>query len=172
MRLLRTLLLLALAGTVFAAATARLFVWPARGVPAHADAIVLFNGQGGRTDLALALAYSHVAPNMLMSRGSPVATYSCSPPIQGVTITCFDPDPATTQGEAEFAARMAATHHWGSVVLITSRPQATRARLRMRRCFNGHLSVATASLRKREWPRALAYEWGALAKALVVERGC
>src|SRR3979411_3196491 len=120
MRLPLPLVVLSLAGTVFAAATARLFLWPARGAPVHADAIVLFNGLGGRTDQALALAYSHVASNLLMSRGSPVATYSCSPPIQGVTITCFDPDPATTQGAAEFAARMAAPRHWSSACVCTA----------------------------------------------------
>jgi uncharacterized SAM-binding protein YcdF (DUF218 family) len=174
MSLPRTLIVLALAGTVLAGATARLFVWPARGAPGHVDAIVLFNGRGGRTrtDEALALAYAHVAPNLLMSRGSVDATWSCSPPIEGVTVTCFDPDPATTQGEAEFAARMAARHHWRSMVLVTDRTQDTRARLRMGRCFNGRIYVATAPLRNRDWPKALTYEWGALAKAIVVERGC
>ncbi|TMK49205.1 MAG: YdcF family protein, partial [Actinobacteria bacterium] len=122
MRLWRTLAILAAVGTLFVAVTARLLVWPARGAPPHADAIVLFNGQGDRIDEAFALAYAHVAPNLLISRGSRDANNSCSPPIAGVTVTCFDPDPVTTQGEAEFAGRMAATHHWRSVVLVTSRP--------------------------------------------------
>ena len=171
-RLRRTLVVLAAVGTLFVAATARLFVWPARGAPAHADAIVLFNGRGDRIDEAFALAYAHVAPNLLISRGSRNATNSCSPPIPGVAVTCFDPDPVTTQGEAEFAGRMAATHHWASVVLVTSRPQDTRARLRMAQCFGGRIYVATAPLPRQEWPKAVAYEWGALAKAMVIERGC
>ena len=171
-RLRRTLVVLAAVGTAFMAATARLFVWPARGAPAHADAIVLFNGRGDRIDEAFALAYAHVAPNLLISRGSRDATNSCSPPIPGVAVTCFDPNPVTTQGEAEFAGRMAATRHWRSVILVTSRPQDTRARLRMGRCFSGRISIATAPLRKRDWPKALTYEWGALAKAMVIERAC
>jgi len=171
-KLRRTLILSAVAGTVFIGATARLFVWPARGVPAHADAIVLFNGKGDRIDEAFALAYGHLAPNLLISRGSRDASNQCSPPIPGVAVTCFDPDPVTTQGEAEFAGRMAATHHWRSVVLVTSRPQDTRGRLRMGRCFGGRIYVATAPLPKRQWPKAVAYEWGALAKALVIERRC
>ena len=171
-RFRRALVILAAVGLLFGAATARLLVWPARGAPPRADAIVLFNGQGDRIDEAFALAYAHVAPNLLISRGSRDATNSCSPPIPGVAVTCFDPDPVTTQGEAEFAGRMAATHRWASVVLVTSRPQDTRARLRMGRCFNGRISVATAPLRKRDWPKALTYEWGALAKAMVIERGC
>lgn len=161
-----------LAATLALAATARLFVWPARGVPAHADAIVLFNGRGDRIDEAFALAYAHVAPNLLISRGTVDATNSCAPPIPGVTVTCFDPDPATTQGEAEFAGRTASSHHWHSLVLVTSRPQDTRARVRMARCFAGRISVATAALPRSEWPLAVAYEWGALAKAVLLERAC
>lgn len=172
LRLRRTLVLLAVAGALFVAATARLYVWPARGAPARADAIVLFNGQGDRLDEALALARAHVAPDLLISRGSRTATNSCAPPLPGIAVTCFDPDPVTTQGEAEFAGRMAATNHWHSVVLVTSRPQDTRARLRMARCFGGRISVATAPLRAREWPKAIAYEWAAMAKALVLERSC
>jgi uncharacterized SAM-binding protein YcdF (DUF218 family) len=168
----RSLIVSTLAGAVFVVATARLFVWPARGVPAQADAIVLFNGKGDRIDEAFALAYSHIAPNLLISRGSRDATNSCSPPIPGVAVTCFDPDPVTTQGEAEFAGHLAANHHWRSVVLVTTRPQDSRARLRMARCFGGRIYVATAPLPKRQWLKAVVYEWGALAKALVIERGC
>jgi uncharacterized SAM-binding protein YcdF (DUF218 family) len=171
-RLWRTLVILAAVAILFVVATARLFVWPARGAPPHADAIVLFNGQGDRIDEAFALAYAHVAPNLLISRGSRDATNSCSPPIPGVAVTCFDPDPVTTQGEAEFAGRMATTHHWRSVVLVTSRPQDTRARLRMGQCFGGRIYVATAPLPRRQWPKAIAYEWGAMAKALVIGRSC
>jgi hypothetical protein len=167
----RMLVILAVV-VVFMAATARLFVWPARGVPAHADAIVLFNGHGNRLDGALGLAYAHVAPNLVISRGTPTATNSCSPPIDGVTVTCFSPNPGTTQGEAEFVGRLATERNWHSLILVTTRAQDTRARVRMRRCFPGHVDVATVHLRTREWPRTVAYEWAAMAKAFVVQRHC
>jgi len=168
----RAVLVLALVVTLFAAATARLFVWPARGVPRHADAIVLFNGHGNRLDEALALAYTHVAPNLVISRGTPTATNPCSPPISGVTVTCFSPDPGTTQGEAEFVGRLAAKYQWHSLLLITTRAQDSRARLRMERCFGGRVDVATVHLPNHEWPRTIAYEWAALFKAFVVQRHC
>jgi hypothetical protein len=167
----RTLLCLVVA-VVFAAATARLFVWPARGVPARADAIVLFNGHGKRLDEALGLAYAHIAPNLVISRGTPTATNPCSPPIDGVTVTCFSPNPGTTQGEAEVVGRLATEHNWHSLILVTTRAQDTRARVRMRRCFPGRVDVATVHLATREWPRTIAYEWAAMAKAFVVQRQC
>src|SRR5215470_20008609 len=41
----------------FCAATARLFVWPERGMPARVDAIVMLNGPGHRLPTALSLAW-------------------------------------------------------------------------------------------------------------------
>jgi len=46
--------LIVLAG--FAMITARLFVWPQQGMPAHVDAIVMLDGPGDRVDAALKLA--------------------------------------------------------------------------------------------------------------------
>jgi hypothetical protein len=40
-------------------------------------------------------------------------------------------------GESEFAGRLARKYHWQSMVLVTTTPQDTRARLRVERCFSG-----------------------------------
>lgn len=159
---------------VFAVATARLFVWPERGMPARVDAIVMLNGPGARLPTALGLAWAHRAPVAVISRGSLQWTKggNCAPQIPGVRVICFSPDPATTQGEAEFAGRLARHYHWRSIVLVTTTPQDTRARLRMERCFPGRIYVMTAPLHAYDWPYALAYEWGATIKALVLQRTC
>jgi hypothetical protein len=154
--------------------TARLFVWPTTGAPAHADAIVMFNGDGDRLDKALALAWSHVAPRLVIARGS---TYwaqgnRCAPAIPGVTVTCFDPSPSTTQGEAEFAGRLAEAEGWHSIILVTTRPQATRARLRLERCFPGRISIAAVHLSQSRSLMAVGYEWAATIKAEVFQRSC
>ncbi|HYV77618.1 MAG TPA: hypothetical protein VE979_05785 [Streptosporangiaceae bacterium] len=164
----------ALLVAVFCAATARLFVWPERGMPTRVDAIVMLNGPGNRLPTALGLARAHRAPVAVISRGSPqwVTGGNCAPQIPGVRVICFSPDPATTQGEAEFAGRLARRYHWHSLVLVTTTPQDTRARLRMERCFPGSIYVMTAPLRAYDWPYALAYEWGATIKALVLQRSC
>ncbi|HYA50536.1 MAG TPA: hypothetical protein VEG33_05145, partial [Streptosporangiaceae bacterium] len=73
---------------------------------------------------------------------------------------------------AEFTGRLARQYHWRSVVLVTTTPQDTRARLRVRRCFPGSIYVMTAPLPAYRWPYALAYEWGATIKALLLQRGC
>jgi uncharacterized SAM-binding protein YcdF (DUF218 family) len=87
-------------------------------------------------------------------------------------VICFEPNPATTQGEAEFAGRLARLYHWKTIALVTTTPQDTRARLRLERCFSGKIYVVTASLPKLDWPYELAYEWGATLKAFFVQRAC
>jgi len=159
---------------VFAGATARLLVWPARGDPRHADAIVMLNGGGNRLAVALDLGWSHVAPYLVISRGSTYWGHGsvCAPAIPRVKVICFDPSPNTTQGEAEFVGKEAERYHWKSIILVTSTAQDTRARLRVGRCFHGHISVVTINPTMSQWPYAIVYEWAALAKAVLIQRSC
>jgi hypothetical protein len=156
------------------AATTRLFILPDRGMPAHVSAIVMLNGPGDRLGTALDLAWRHRAPYVVISRGSPDFGHgsSCAPSIPHVTVICFDPDPATTQGEAQFVGRLAAKYHWQSVALVTITPQDSRARLRVERCFAGPVYVMTASIPLSAWPYQIAYEWAATVKAYVFQRSC
>ncbi|MGI8446905.1 MAG: hypothetical protein ACR2MP_06940 [Streptosporangiaceae bacterium] len=85
---------------------------------------------------------------------------------------CFAPDPATTQGEAEYPGRLAVKYHWHSIVIVTITPQDTRARLRFGRCFSGQLFVMTGSMHAYAWPYEIAYEWAATIKALTLQREC
>jgi hypothetical protein len=98
--------------------------------------------------------------------------FTCGPPIPQVKVVCFNPSPDTTQGEVEFAARMAKRYHWHSMALVAITPQDSRARLRMERCFSGHVYVMTAPIPWKLWPYELAYEWGATVKALTFNRNC
>lgn len=166
------LLVLLLAG--LGVTTARWFVWPPRGMPARVDAIVMLDGPGDRLRTTLTLAWAHRAPVVVISRGSRYWGHGsvCAPQIPRVTVICFRPDPATTRGEAEFAGRLAQRYHWRSIALVTITPQATRARLRVQRCFPGRVYVVTAPLPAHEWPYEIAYEWGATVKALLVQRSC
>lgn len=160
-------------GVVFIALTARLFVWPERGVPAHADAIGVFSGEGDRLSVGVKLASSGVSRNLVLSVDSAYTeTGGRCPTIAGVTVYCFVPDPSTTQGEARYAAQLAARYHWRSLILVTNTPQDTRARLRMSRCYSGKIYVATSPLPGHEWPGAVLYEWGATLKALLLQRSC
>jgi uncharacterized SAM-binding protein YcdF (DUF218 family) len=156
----------------FGLATALLFVWPPQGAPDPASAIVMLQGNGNRLQAALQLAREHRAPVLVISRGRDGYGGPCVPAMPGVKVICFDPSPANTRGEAEFVGQLARENHWRSVILVTSRPQDRRARLLVGRCFSGSVYVSAASVPLGEWPYAVAYEWGALAKALVTNQSC
>lgn len=156
----------------FVVATARLLVWPAQGLPATVDAIVMLAGPGDRLSVATELAREHKAPVLIVSQGWEGYGGPCPPAISGVKIICFDPNPGDTRGETEFASHLARQYNWHSVVLVTTRAQDTRARIMMRRCYGGSIYVVTASLPWDNWPYQIAYGWGALFKALALQRAC
>ena len=156
----------------FGLVTARLFVWPTQGMPARVSAIVMLARPGNRLPVALQLAREHRAAVLVVSQGQHGYGGPCPSATPGVKLVCFDPDPGDTRGEAEFVGRLAKKYRWRSVVLVTTRAQDTRARLVMGRCFSGAIYVMTGSLPLSNWPHQIAYEWGALFKALVLYRSC
>jgi hypothetical protein len=160
-----------------AVATAKLIVSPRQGMPARVDAIIMLNGPGGTSRLttALDLAWEHRAPVVVISRGSQFygTGDACGPQIPRVKIICFDPNPPTTQGEAEFAGRLASQYHWKSVVMVTITPQITPGRIWLNRCLPGVTVYAVAApLSAKGWPVMVAYEWGAIANAELFHRSC
>lgn len=157
---------------VFCGATARLFVWPARGMPARVDAIVSLAGPGNRIDAALRLAHEQRARFLVVSRGHDGYGAPCPRPVPRVRLICFEPVPATTQGEAEYVSHLARKYQWRSVVLVTSTAQDTRARQRMKRCFGGRIYVVAVGLPLLTWPGQIAYEWAATLKMLLWQRSC
>jgi hypothetical protein len=170
----RALVALSVAIVVLVAATARLLIWPARGMPNKVSAIVMMAGPGNLVSLALGLAREHRAPYLVISLGTPQSGYHCPPGIPGVRLICFNPVPASTQGEAEFVGRLARRHGWRSIALVTITPQDTRARLRVGRCFAGRIYAVTAppAPSQTNWPYQIIYQWGALLKALILQRSC
>jgi hypothetical protein len=141
-------------------------------MPASVSAIVMLAGPGNRLPVALQLAREHRAAVLVVSQGQHGYGGPCPPTTPGVKLICFDPNPGDTRGEAEFVGRLAKRYHWSSVVLVTAPEQDTRARIMMERCFSGSIYVITASLPLGSWPYQIAYEWGALFKALVLHRAC
>jgi uncharacterized SAM-binding protein YcdF (DUF218 family) len=168
-RLLAAAMALAVA---FGLVTARLFVWPAQGMPAHVSAIVMLAGPGDRIPVALRLAREHHAPVLVVSRGWQGYGGPCPPATPGVKLICFNADPGNTRGEAKFIGQLAKRYHWSSLALVTTPSQDTRARIMVGRCFGGPVYVMTAPLPLSSWPYEIAYGWAALVKALVVYRTC
>jgi hypothetical protein len=163
---------LAVIVTTVIAMTARLFIWPDQGVPAQVSAIVMMDGPGDTLGVAVRLAREHRAPFLVVSLGTPQSFDPCPRPVPRVKLICFHPEPATTQGEAEFVGRLARKYHWQSVAVVAITPQVSRARLRVERCFPGPVYMAATPVALTSWPYEIAYEWGAMAKALVLQRRC
>jgi len=132
----------------------------------------MLDSPGTALRVAVSLAKQHRAPFLVVSRGSSASHGACPRAVRGVRLICFIPRPPTTQGEAEFVGRLARRYRWRSVALVAITPQDSRARLRVERCFAGHIYVVTAPIAPASWPYQIAYEWGALLKALVIQRGC
>lgn len=154
----------------FGALSARLFVFPARDTPQPADAVVVLGGTPYRVPKGLALVRAGWADHLVVSTpyGAP-----CPAQPPGVTVTCFAPDPSSTQGEARYVGELARRRGWRRIIVVSSIPQDTRARLRFQRCFAGEiLMVPVGPTTLQGWAYDLIYEWGALAKAVVWQRSC
>ena len=158
----------------FVVLTCALFVWPPAARPHRVDGVLSLNGtsENLREQRALALVRDGYAHVLLFSEGH-YPNVPC-PKVPRSHVVCFIPKPARTVGEVEFAEQYAAKHGWGSIIIVSGHAQATRARLLARRCFKGRALVVPAAAPSSLWSRlyGVVYEWGALAKALLLARGC
>jgi uncharacterized SAM-binding protein YcdF (DUF218 family) len=166
---------LAVLTVAFSVATARLFIWPdLPPLPDHADVIIELGGPGPRRAMSYQLAREGRAPVLAISTTEDQLGMSwCDESrVPGVTVLCFRPDPFTTRGEARYIAQLAQQHGWDSIILVTSTSQAWRATVRVGRCFDGDVYVATVDLPAYRWPGEILYQWGATAKAFTLETDC
>lgn len=166
-------MVLAVVVVVVVAASARLFVWSPTDRPAKVDAIVALGGDPGqrRAHEAIALAKAGYAPVVVISLGGNPPVRCPSPPAR-VHVVCFRADPLDTRGEAEYVGRLAARRHWHRLIVVPERTQTTRARLLFERCTSARLLMVPVDDPVSHLPYDVLYEWGALAKALVLHRGC
>ena len=178
-RLLRLLVALGALVVAFVVATAFLFVWPRTDAPGHADAVVVLSGgRNWRLDPALALVRRGVAPLLVISgagfdRSWRKARTLCAHPRQpGFRVLCFDPHPYSTRGEARAIARLAASHRWRKVDVVTSRYHVFRARILIERCYHGRLAMVGTHYPIWTAPLDYVSEWAKLLVQLTVERGC
>ena len=150
-----------------------LFVWPASDQPRHVEAILSLDGSNEQLRLArtVALARAGYAKVLLFSQGA-YRSEPC-PKVAGIRVVCFVPRPARTVGEIEFAARYEAQRAWHSLMVVPGHAQATRARVLLARCFKGRAVVVPAAAPPvLDLAYQVAYEWGALVKALFIDSGC
>ncbi len=163
---------------VFCVMTAVLFVYPDLNAPERSDAIVVLGGHGVPAfDQGVELAKEGYAPDLVLS----LQTWMhCQPyksllaaKLPRVKVMCFTPNPQTTQGEARSIAQLSKQLDWKRIIVVVPTTQATRARLRIGRCYAGQvLEVGFSPQGIGEWLSQFVYQWGALAKALVLQPSC
>ena len=158
---------------LFGAATARLFVWSPTDAPTRVDAVVALGGDTGqrRAHYALGLVTAGFAPVAVISLGGKRAV-PCPTHPKSERVICFRANPLDTRGEAEYVARLARASHWHHLMVVSERSQTTRARILFNRCTTAQLRMVPVSDPASHLVYDVVYEWGALAKALVLHRSC
>jgi len=158
----------------FCVLTAVLFVNPDLNTPERSDAIVVLGEHGlPAVEKGEQLAREGYAPTIVYSLQPWVPCQPWRVKIPHVRVLCFRADPQSTQGEARSIARMAAHDGWKRIIVVLPTTQATRARLRIGRCYPGQiLEVGFSPQGISEWLYQFAYEWASLAKALVLQPTC
>jgi hypothetical protein len=169
-------LVLAVLIIVFVLLTVILFVKPDLNPPERSDAVVVLGGSN--------IEAPHEGVRLVQEGYAPTVVFSLPPgvPCVGDAVhqvdptaktLCFYAEPQTTQGEARSIQRLAAAHHWNRIIVVMPIPQASRARLRIGRCYSGQvLEVAVEPQGFWDWIRSFIYEWGAMVKALVWQPTC
>jgi uncharacterized SAM-binding protein YcdF (DUF218 family) len=141
---------------------------------AQVDAVMVLAGEKRRLPVGLELVERGVAPVLVISDGlDPRWTQANRLCRFGdpEKIVCTRPDPYSTRGEAQLAARLARERGWDSIAVVSSRFHLFRARLLFERCFDGKLAFVGSPNPELRLPLAIAFEWIKLARA-TVERGC
>ena len=158
----------------FCVLTAILFVYPDLNTPERSDAIVVLGGHGlPAVDKGEQLAREGYAPTIAFSLQPWVPCEPWRVAIPHVRVLCFRADPQSTQGEARSIAHLAARYDWKRIIVVLPTTQASRARLRIGRCYPGQiLEVGFSPQGISEWLYQFAYEWASLAKALVLQPTC
>ncbi len=146
------------------------YVRPRTEPPARADAVLVLGGaHDGREQLGLRLAHEGYAPRVVFSNpyeNSPMLNRICHGGYS-FEVLCFDPSPRTTRGEGRELARLARTHNWRRVIVVTFTPHISRARYILSKCWDGELLFTDPepNLSIPRWAYDYAYQSVGYAKA-------
>ncbi len=142
-----------------------------------ADAVLALGGDSRAAADAYRLAETGAARMVVLSDPYPPPSQLdgiCARPPGTVPVFCFHPDPSTTQGEAEALRDLVAAHGWHHVIVMAPRFHLSRARMIVRRCFDGQLAMVAVpeGYPIDYWIYHIGYQTLGFAKAFLVTRGC
>ncbi len=139
-----------------------------------ADAVVVFQGSGGRVRTAVDLMQRGVARNLVIPNGrsGENRTELC----QGAPFRVFCPDTQTidTEGEARAIGQLAEEEGWSSLIAVTSSYHVHRATYQLSLCYPGQITAVAADQRfdEGDLADAIAHEWAGTIAAMTFQRAC
>jgi len=144
-----------------------------------ADAVVLFVGGRGERLLKAAELINAGAAEVLVIPNGTIPGWSdanrfCLDETPGIRVICPTPYPDDTRGEARVIGELARVEGWDELIMVTSDFHVSRARLKLRRCFDGVITAVAAEPEVTFWTsvgRNLR-EMGGHFEARALERGC
>lgn len=155
-----------------------LYVTPQLDVLRRADAIFVLGGSGDVAyTLGLEYALQGQTSHVVFSNpnGSEAIWLNdlCSHQRYPFSVSCIEPDPATTRGEARALGRLARSNGWHSVIVLTDAPHISRARYIIQRCFHGDLMMGKSEteLWPLEWAWSYVYQTAGFIRA-ALQSGC
>ncbi|MDF6099776.1 YdcF family protein [Gordonia hongkongensis] len=150
------------------------------------DAIVVLGGDDdGREAYGLSLAQAGYADTLVVSNPYPYHAGSdpirrakmrqlCRSSTSELKVICFEPEPATTAGEAQFVHQVAESRGWDTVMVVSWRYHLVRARFIFRQCFSGEVVMRSVprsyDRTPSDWAYVFAYQYAGFGKAAA--RGC
>jgi uncharacterized SAM-binding protein YcdF (DUF218 family) len=167
---------LPLAVLAWAAAVSILYALNHGARPVRADAVVVLQGSKTRLPVGLRLVREGYAPLLVISRGDrkKVERRLCSgrQRLPHVRVVCFDAEPTSTRGEAEFIGRLARRRGLARIDVVTSQFHVFRARIVIERCYHGDLRMVGAPQETWKLPWLALTETAKLVYQLAVARSC
>ncbi len=140
------------------------------------DAIIVLGGEhDSREYYGIRLAQEGYAKNVVLSNpyGEDDHTMRelCDTRLGDIAVTCVEPSPSTTRGEAIFTQRLAEQNGWKSVIVISWGYHLTRSRYIFSNCYSGD-TVFRAVPRSydygpADWELIYLYQFFGTAKAVV-----
>jgi hypothetical protein len=147
---------------VIAAAGWPVYVRPQVDELGHADAIFVLGGHGDEPyTFGLEYALAGLADQVVFSNPNGAEAVwlvdLCDHRRYSFTVSCIEPDPPTTRGEAQAFTQLANSRGWHSVIVLTTAPHISRARFILQRCFDGQVMMGQTGT--DEWPLQWAWSY-------------